>query len=87
MNAADAAALGIEDGQEVVLANERGELTIRVKISDSVLPGSAFVPLYYDGGAVTALFGREDGALARVRITGKRLAPSLRADATGRETA
>ena len=68
MNAADAAALGVEDGQEVVLANERGELTIRVKISDSVLPGSAFVPLYYDGGAVTALFGREDGALARVRI-------------------
>lgn len=68
MNAADAAALGVEDGQEVVLANEHGELTIRVKISDRVLPGSAFVPLYYDGGAVTALFGREDGALARVRI-------------------
>jgi predicted molibdopterin-dependent oxidoreductase YjgC len=68
MNGADAAALGVEDGQEVVLANEHGELTIRVKISDSVLPGSVFVPLYYDGGAVTALFGHEDGALARVRI-------------------
>jgi predicted molibdopterin-dependent oxidoreductase YjgC len=68
MNGADADALGVEDGQEVVLANERGELTIRAKISDSVMPGSAFVPLYYDGGAVTALFGREDGALARVRI-------------------
>ncbi|UCH86779.1 MAG: molybdopterin-dependent oxidoreductase [Dehalococcoidia bacterium] len=68
MNAADAAGLGVEDGQEVILANERGELTIRVKISDSVLPGSVFVPLYYDGGAVTALLGHEDGALARVRI-------------------
>ena len=68
MNAADAADLGVEDGQEVVLANERGELTIRVKISGSVMPGSVFVPLYYDGGAVTALFGHEDGALARVRI-------------------
>jgi len=68
MNAADAATLGVEDGQEVVLANERGELTIRAKISDSVLPGSVFVPLYYDGGAVTALFGREDDALARVKI-------------------
>ncbi len=68
ISAADAAGLGVEDGQEVVLANERGELTIRVKISDSILPGSVFVPLYYDGGAVTALFGHEDGALARVRI-------------------
>jgi len=68
MNPADAAALGVEDGQEVVLTNERGELTIRARISDSVLPGSVFVPLYYDGGAVTALFGREDDALARVRI-------------------
>jgi predicted molibdopterin-dependent oxidoreductase YjgC len=68
MNAADAAALGVEDGQEVVLANEHGELAIQVKISESVLPGSVFVPLYYDGGAVTALFGHEDGALARARI-------------------
>ena len=68
MNAADAADLGVEDGQEVVLANERGELTIRVKISDSVLPRSVFVPLYYDGGAVTALFGHEDDALPRVKI-------------------
>ncbi|KPK47443.1 MAG: hypothetical protein AMJ77_03175, partial [Dehalococcoidia bacterium SM23_28_2] len=68
MNASDAAALGVEDGQEVVLANERGELTIRAKISDSVLPGSVFVPLYYDGGAVTALFDHKDGAPARVRI-------------------
>jgi predicted molibdopterin-dependent oxidoreductase YjgC len=68
MNAADAEALGVEDGQEVVLANDRGEFTIRAKISDSVLPGSVFVPLYYDGGAVTALFGREDDALARVKI-------------------
>ena len=87
MNAADAASLGVEDGQEVVLANERGELTIRAKISESVLPGSVFVPLYYDGGAVTALFGHEDGALARVRITGKQLSPSVRAENSGRGTA
>jgi len=73
ISAADAAALGVEDEQEVVLANERGELTIRAKISDSVLPGSVFVPLYYDGGAVTALFGHED-ALARVRIAVKAIA-------------
>ncbi|KPJ49065.1 MAG: hypothetical protein AMJ38_04065 [Dehalococcoidia bacterium DG_22] len=74
MNAADAADLSVEDGQEVVLANERGELTIRVKISGSVLPGSVFVPLYYDGGAVTALFGHEDGALPRVRIVVRAIA-------------
>ncbi|MGQ9571824.1 MAG: molybdopterin-dependent oxidoreductase [Dehalococcoidia bacterium] len=86
MNAADAAALGIKDGLEIALANERGELTIRAKISDVVLPGSVFVPLYYDGGAVTALFGHEDGALAHVSITAKQLSPSRRRSRGGRDT-
>ncbi len=49
-------------------------MAIRAKISDSVLPGSVFVPLYYDGGAVTGLFGHEDGALARVRVAVRAIA-------------
>ncbi|MDP2948531.1 MAG: molybdopterin-dependent oxidoreductase, partial [Chloroflexota bacterium] len=68
INPGDAASLGVEDGQEVVLVNDHGQLTIRARVSESVQPGSLFVPLYYDGGAVTALFGREDGGLPGVRI-------------------
>jgi hypothetical protein len=37
-------------------------------VSESVLTGSIFIPLYYDGGAVAALFGPEEGAPPRVRI-------------------
>jgi predicted molibdopterin-dependent oxidoreductase YjgC len=68
INPGDAASLGVEDGQEVVLVNDHGQLTIRARVSESVQPGSVFVPLYYDGGAVTALFDHRDDALPRVRI-------------------
>ncbi len=68
INPADAASLGVADGQEVALATEQGELTIRARVSESVLPGSVFVPLYYDGGAVTALFAPEEGPPPRVRV-------------------
>ena len=63
----DAARLGLEEGQEVALVDGRSELAIRVRVTDAVQPGVAFVPLYYDGGAVTALFGRH-GLLPRVKV-------------------
>jgi predicted molibdopterin-dependent oxidoreductase YjgC len=68
INPADAVSLGVADGQEVALVSEHGELTIRAQVSESVLPGTVFVPLYCDGGAVTALFASEDGPPPRVRI-------------------
>jgi formate dehydrogenase major subunit len=67
MNPLDAARLGLEEGQEVALADGRAEVSIRVRITDAVQPGVVFVPLYYDGGAVTALFAR-DGLLPRVKV-------------------
>src|SRR5581483_6209684 len=67
MHPSDAAALGLKDGDEVVLQAERGELAIRCRPSGRVLEGVAFVPYYYDGGAVTALFG-PDGAPVPVRV-------------------
>jgi predicted molibdopterin-dependent oxidoreductase YjgC len=66
MNPLDAARLGLQDGQEVALVDGRAEVAIRVRITEAVQPGVIFVPLYYDGGAVTALFAR-DGLLPRVK--------------------
>jgi predicted molibdopterin-dependent oxidoreductase YjgC len=68
VNQADAAALGIADGDEVVLRNRRGEVSIRCHLTDAVQPRTLFVPLYYDGGAVSLLFGQEDGAAAPVEL-------------------
>jgi len=73
VNPLDAARLALEEGQEVALADGRAEVAIRVRITDAVQPGAVFVPLYYDGGAVTALFAR-DGLLPRVKVAVRALA-------------
>jgi predicted molibdopterin-dependent oxidoreductase YjgC len=73
VNPLDAARLGLREGQEVALADGRAEVSIPVRITDAVQPGVVFVPLYYDGGAVTALFAR-DGLLPRVKVAVRALA-------------
>jgi predicted molibdopterin-dependent oxidoreductase YjgC len=67
LHPADAASLGVKDGDEVTLATDRGELSIRVSVSGRVLEGVCFVPSHYDGGAVTRLLDRR-GAAPRVRV-------------------
>jgi formate dehydrogenase alpha subunit len=67
LHPADAAALRIGEGAEVVLVTDNGELALRCKLSDRVQEGVAFVPYYYDGGAVCALLAR-DGAPVSVRV-------------------
>jgi predicted molibdopterin-dependent oxidoreductase YjgC len=67
LHPADAAALRIADGAEVLLVTDNGELALRAKLSDRVQEGVAFVPYYYDGGAVCALLAR-DGAPVSVRV-------------------
>jgi predicted molibdopterin-dependent oxidoreductase YjgC len=64
LHPADAAALRLDDESEVTLVTAAGELTIRCKISDRVLEGVAFVPYYYDGGAVNTLLGRGGAPVA-----------------------
>ena len=64
----DARELGIADGDEVTLSANGSRLTIRARISEAVQPGALNVPLYYDGGAVTALFEGEQ-AVAPVKVT------------------
>jgi len=67
MNPADADALGLADSDVVVLRNGAGELTIRVRLTEAVQPRMLYVPLGYDGGAVTALFG-DDSTVTWVQV-------------------
>ena len=56
MHPADAAALGIADGDMVAIRNSGGQLSVKASITEAVQPKSLHLPLYYDGGAVAALF-------------------------------
>jgi predicted molibdopterin-dependent oxidoreductase YjgC len=56
INPMDAAALGVSDGDTVVLHNARGRLTVRATLTEAVQPKSLHLPLYFDAGAVAALF-------------------------------
>lgn len=67
----DAGELGIAEGDEVTLTGNGGQLTIRAHITESVQRRMLYVPLYYDGGAVTALF-EGDQAVAPVKATAAR---------------
>jgi len=70
INPADAAALNVRQGEEVVLVNGGAELPIAASLTEAVPPGVLYVPLYYGGGAVTALFPPDDGRplLPQVRV-------------------
>ena len=69
---ADAKELGIAEGDEVTLKGISGELTIRAHITESGQPRMLYVPLYYDGGAVTALFedGQASAAVEAAAVSG-----------------
>jgi predicted molibdopterin-dependent oxidoreductase YjgC len=67
LHPADAAALHVSDGDEIVLATDRGELSVRVQISGRVQEGVAFLPYYYDSGAIMKLLAAT-GAPVAVRV-------------------
>ena len=68
MHPDDAAALGIAAGDEVVLRGRGAELRAPVAITAAVHPKMLYLPLYYDGGAVTALFDA-DATVAPVEVS------------------
>jgi predicted molibdopterin-dependent oxidoreductase YjgC len=70
LNPRDAEAAGVREGDEVELVNDRGAVRIAVRLDDGVNAGTVYVPQYYDGGAVMALFGLDGlaGGVATVRV-------------------
>src|SRR5207249_1387272 len=67
LNPADAASLGVAQGDSVLLRNGGGELRLKAHVTNAVAPRTAHVPLYYDGAAVAALFDA-DAPTANVDI-------------------
>jgi anaerobic selenocysteine-containing dehydrogenase len=55
LNPTDAGALGIGQNRPVVVSNGSHELTVSAALTDAVAPGSAFLPLYFEGGLVNQL--------------------------------
>jgi len=68
MHPDDAAALGVTDGDTVIIRNDSAQITVRANLTEAVQPKSLHLPLYYDGGAVAALFDA-DTAVTSVDIT------------------
>jgi predicted molibdopterin-dependent oxidoreductase YjgC len=65
----DASSLHINDEDELTLATEAGELSVRCKVSARVREGVLFLPAYYEGGAVTRLLDRTGTpVLVRVKV-------------------
>ena len=57
----------VKEGDEVAVRNSGGEIRIKAKLTANVPEKAAFVPLYYDGGAITRLF-QEDAPVTHVEI-------------------
>ncbi len=72
----DAEAAGIRAGDTVVLSDGTNELRITARIDNGVAQGTVFVPQYYDGGSVMALFPLEGAAPAGVFVRARALQPA-----------
>ncbi len=70
VNPRDAEAAGIRAGDTIELAGNGVTVRIAARIDDGVAPGTVYVPHYYDGGAVMALWSLQGqaGGLASVRV-------------------
>jgi predicted molibdopterin-dependent oxidoreductase YjgC len=55
LNADDALALGVHDGEEVIITSRRGQLRISVRISPRVARRQIFIPMHYREAAVNLL--------------------------------
>ncbi len=71
VNPADASALGIDEGDPVVLRNRQDELRMKAHLTNAVQQNALYVPLYYDGGAISALFDG-DSAVASAELLADR---------------
>jgi formate dehydrogenase alpha subunit len=71
INRADAAGLGISQGEEVKVSSAQGEVTARAKIANSVAEGMLFMPVSFPQSPVNALFD--------VSLDPRSKAPSLKA--------
>ncbi len=76
VNPADAQASGVRSGEIIELTNGRGTVRAAVRLDDGVQPGTVYVPQYYDGGAVMALFSLDGLASGTPTVSVRALQPA-----------
>jgi len=59
LNPEDAARMGIGQNRPVLVSNGSLQLTLSAALTDAVAPGSAYLPLYFDGGVVNSLISAD----------------------------
>ena len=64
----DASARAITDGDSVQISGNGASLTATARVSEEITPGTAFLPLLWEGGVVQALIG-EDDAIPTVEVS------------------
>jgi NADH-quinone oxidoreductase chain G len=67
LNATDAQALGLADGDTVTVASTAGEVALRLKVDASVQPGAAWTPSGQVGEPAGALIGQ--ASVTRVKVS------------------
>ncbi|TLN25410.1 formate dehydrogenase subunit alpha [bacterium] len=55
MNPADAKALGVATGETVAVASRRGEITVKVRVTDNIGKGKVFMTFHYSESPVNVL--------------------------------
>ncbi|MFP5355919.1 MAG: molybdopterin oxidoreductase family protein [Gemmatimonadota bacterium] len=55
LNPADALALGVNDGEAVLVTSRRAQISIAVRLSDRVAPRQIFIPMHYREAAANLL--------------------------------
>jgi len=68
INPRDAEAARIRGGDMVELTNGTSTVRIAARLDDGVAPGTVYVPHYYDGGAVMALYPLDGQAAGPVSV-------------------
>jgi predicted molibdopterin-dependent oxidoreductase YjgC len=64
----DASARSIADGDSVQISSNGASLTATARVSEEITPGTAFLPLLWEAGAVQALIGEND-AIPTVEVS------------------
>jgi formate dehydrogenase major subunit/formate dehydrogenase alpha subunit len=66
INPADAATLGVTDGDMISLETRRGAIRLEAKVTNNILPGVIFVPFHYAEAAANLLTSAELDPVAKI---------------------
>jgi predicted molibdopterin-dependent oxidoreductase YjgC len=66
MNPSDALKMGLTDGELLAIYNERGEINVKLKVSNDVLEGELFMPFHFPEAPVNALTRDELDAFSKI---------------------